>query len=69
MGNDNKGSCNKMKFATKKQAKDYIKNSNRKFHKTIFTCAYYCEIHSCWHLTSMPKQRSRDLTRKLNKRK
>jgi hypothetical protein len=61
--------CDKMKFGTRREAKEYIKKVNKISKHLKFTCAYYCEYHACFHITSMPKQRSRDLKRHLNKRK
>lgn len=60
--------CQKIAFVTRKEAKRFMKNANHNDGMKL-TTAYFCEDCLHWHLTSQPKQNSRDYTRRLNKQK
>lgn len=63
------GKCAKKCFKTKQEAKNFRKIANTM--KAIggkLTTVYFCDICSQYHLTSMPKQMSRDYKRMLNKK-
>lgn len=66
----NEPKCFKKCFKTKQDAKNFRKIFNTM--KSIggkLTTVYYCETCSRYHLTSMPKQSSRDYKRHLKKLK
>lgn len=62
--------CLKNCYDTRKEAKKRMKELNKAHHfEGKLNNIYYCEQCSSYHLTSMPKQKSRDWTRHLNKLK
>lgn len=64
-------SCGKKIYLSRGDAKNAMKALNQKFHNTKadgLKDAYYCEDCPGWHLTSMSKQMSRNMTRKLKRR-
>jgi hypothetical protein len=64
--------CTKFRYKTRKAAKKEMKliNQNNRFHRFEhkLTEPYWCDMCMCFHLTSLAKQRSRDLTRKKKKK-
>lgn len=60
------GKCMKTCYRSRKDAKRVMKYLNRTKHHEM-TDAYYCEKCQAYHLTSMPKQKSRDFSRYLKK--
>lgn len=61
--------CGKRGYSSRKDAKRAIKYFNTRFKDNNLTDVYWCEECSYYHLTSMPKQQSRDYRRFLNKKK
>ena len=62
--------CLKHRYPTKAIAKKYLKQINKQHTADRkLTNVYYCELCTGFHLTSQPKQASRDYTRYLNKKK
>jgi hypothetical protein len=60
-------SCNKKCFATRKEAKKFLKEANKvKRLAKELTNVYWCEGCNSFHVTSQDKERSREYTRKLN---
>jgi hypothetical protein len=59
--------CSKKCFQTKKEAKRFLKEANKK--KLLakeLTNAYWCDGCMAFHVTSQDKESSREYTRKLN---
>lgn len=55
--------CGKKSYPTKTIAKQAKKKLNKKY-KEKATNEYYCDICSGYHLTTMDKQESREMTRR-----
>lgn len=59
--------CQKAWYLTRSDAKKALKRINKNYvTEKELTNVYKCEC-GYWHLTSLPKQVSRDITRHLNK--
>ena len=57
--------CNKKSYKSRKIAKREMKRLNKnKALKKKLTNVYFCEEHNAYHLTSMPKKQSRNISRK-----
>lgn len=63
--------CTKRCYRNRHDAKKYIKETNRAACLEFkLTGSYYCDMCKAYHVTSMPKQKSRDFGRFLkNKEK
>jgi len=60
--------CIKKPHLTRKDAKASMKYQNTIHHfENKLNNVYYCEICSCWHITSMSKKKSRNINHKKNK--
>ena len=59
------GSCGKIRFVNRKEAKKWIKEVNRKG-EVILTDCYYCPNCLGWHTTSLHKEAARKFGRYLN---
>jgi hypothetical protein len=55
-------SCNKIPFATKGDAKTYMRDLARK--RSANLMPYACPNCNLWHLTSIPKKLNRAITRR-----
>ena len=61
--------CIKKTYATRKLAKALMKQQNTVHHfENKLNNVYYCEICSCWHITSMSKKKSRSINHRNNKK-
>lgn len=70
MADFNNIACLKKPYTTRSEAKKAMKLLNKSHNlKNNLTNIYFCEKCSQYHLTTLPKQASRDFTRYLNKRK
>jgi hypothetical protein len=60
--------CKKKCYVSKKEAKKALKAINKKKRfENKMTNSYFCIPCNAFHLTSMPKESSRNYTRHLNK--
>ena len=60
----NKAPCTNIRFASRKEAKAYLKNQNRRGHlKRKLKNVYYHKDCGCWHTTSQSKVQSRNFGR------
>lgn len=56
----------KARYVSKDEAKRAKKNINKSFSKAKITNIYWCDPCAAYHLTSMPKEKSRNITRHNN---
>jgi hypothetical protein len=61
--------CFKVCYQSRKQAKKALKEQNTTKKRFNLTDVYWCDKCRSYHLTSMGKQRSRDLKRHINNKK
>jgi hypothetical protein len=61
--------CLKVCFGNRKDAKKKLKELKMSKPHLGLTDVHYCDFCKAYHLTSMGKQKSRDLTRYLRKKK
>lgn len=62
--------CGKVCYPSRKVAKRALKRINHnRLIDFVLTDTYYCEGCSSWHHTSMPKQDSREIRRRLHIKK
>ena len=60
-----KYSCGKANYFSREEAKTAMERVNRKFKDNGLKSVYFCDVCLAWHTSSMSKQQSRNITRKL----